>query len=90
MDSESPERVRQLLFETIENQIEANDPPETGETLKRLKKQGYSRKEAMKLIASVLSLEIFAVMEEGREFDNDKYVEDLKALPELPEEYQAP
>jgi hypothetical protein len=38
------DKVRESLFEVINNQIKENTPPETNETFKRLKGLGYSIK----------------------------------------------
>jgi hypothetical protein len=46
--------------------------------------EGYPEDEVMKLIGAVVSSEIFAVLKEGRAYDNDGYVATLKALPKLP------
>ena len=35
-------RRREIIFEIIDNQIKANNPPETKLTLERLKKLGFS------------------------------------------------
>jgi hypothetical protein len=80
----SPEVLRATLIEVIENQLRANDPPETRETLDRLKKEGHTYEEAMKLIACVLVNEIYDVMKSQTPHDNARYVANLKRLPELP------
>jgi hypothetical protein len=42
--------LQQAILEVVENQLRANDPPETRQTLDRLLASGYSRKDAIKLI----------------------------------------
>lgn len=84
MSHEDPEVARQAILEAVENQIESNDPPETSQTLERLKKEGYPRDEAVKLIGSVLAAEMFSVMKKGREYSHSEYIKALRALPKLP------
>ena len=36
MDEERARRVREILFEVIENQMKEGNPPETGKTYQRL------------------------------------------------------
>ncbi|AWN16844.1 hypothetical protein SALB1_2648 [Salinisphaera sp. LB1] len=52
--------------------------------MERLKKEGYPREEALKLIGSVLAAEMFSIMKEGREYNHDEYIKALEALPKLP------
>ena len=80
----NPEVVRAALFEAIENQLRANDPPETRHTLDRLLNAGHSRKEAMKLIACALLNEMNDVLKSQTPYDNARYVANLNRLPELP------
>ncbi len=79
-----PEVLRAALFEVIENQLRSDDPPETRETLDRLKREGHTREEAMKLIGCALSVEVFGILKTQMPYDNARYVANLKRLPELP------
>lgn len=79
-----PEVLRSAIFEVIHNQLRDGVPPETKETYDRLLSEGYPEDEVMKLMGAVVSSEIFAVLKEGRAYDNDGYVAALKALPKLP------
>jgi peroxiredoxin family protein len=79
-----PEVARAAIFEIIENQIEADTPPETRQTLERLIDEGHTEEEAMKLIGCVVAAEIFAVMKEGRTYNETAFVKALLALPKLP------
>ena len=82
----NPEAVRATLFDVIENQLRANDPPETQETLDRLVAEGHTRDEAMKLIASALVIEIYDVLKTQAPYDHARYAANLRRLPELPDE----
>ena len=84
MDIPDPDRVRATLRETIQNQITANDPPETKETFGRLIAAGFVEEDAWRLLSAVLTVELGAILREGRPFSLDAYVKALKALPDLP------
>lgn len=77
-------RLKSAVIAVVENQITSNDPPETNQTLNRLKAEGFSEKEAKELIGSVVVAEVFSVMESGTPFDLTRYVSALNNLPERP------
>ena len=72
------------MIEAIENQIRDNDPPETRITLHRLMSLGESRNNAMRYIGAVLAQEMYEVLTNKRPYNEDRYLENLKKLPELP------
>ncbi len=78
--------LKMTLLETVDNQLRDNDPPETKETYKRLRRDGYSHQEARELIAAVLVTEIYNVLKYQRSHDEEKYIADLKRLPALPQD----
>lgn len=78
------QRLKTAIIEVVENQLEANDPPEIKETLDRLVSEGYSSMESKELIGNVVVVEVFEVLKEGKPFDLDRYVADLRRLPEIP------
>jgi len=78
--------VKKTLLETVDNQLRDNAPPETKETYKRLRRDGFSHQEARELIAAVLATEIYNILKYQRNYDEEKYVADLKRLPALPED----
>ena len=47
---------------------------------------GETRENAMRYIACALSAEIFEILKNNRLFNETQYINDLKALPKLPEE----
>ena len=55
-------RLKSHIINIVENQIKMNEPKCTKETLKRLRNSGFSRKESIEQIASVLLEEIYDVM----------------------------
>jgi hypothetical protein len=74
----------EAVVEAIENQIRDNDPPETALTLARLMKSGESRENAIRLIGCAMAIEIFEIVKNGGDFDEERYVQNLLRLPELP------
>ena len=65
--------VRDAFLDTVLNQLETGDPPETKATLERLMAEGYSRAHALQAIAAALRTEMNRMMSESTPFDNDKY-----------------
>jgi vacuolar-type H+-ATPase subunit B/Vma2 len=76
--------VREVLLEVVDNQLRANDPPETRATYDRLMRAGNSSGEAKRLIAIVLIVELNEMLRVERNFDEAGYVAALRALPTLP------
>jgi len=81
---ESNEIIRKQIFEIIKNQIKANNPPETKQTLERLKGLGHSDQDSKKLIGQCIAVELFDVFKHGKPFDESRYISNLKKLPEEP------
>ena len=81
---ESNEIVREQILEIIKNQIASNTPPETKQTLKRLINLGYTDQDARMLIGQCLAVELFNVLKLKKPYNNDRYVSNLKKLPEEP------
>jgi hypothetical protein len=84
MDEAPNPRLRQALWEVVENQLRDGTPPETRETLDRLVAAGHTRQRALELIACVVSCEVFDVLKGGRPYDEARYLVGLRALPRLP------
>lgn len=85
-ESEDGQMAGEAIIEAVENQIADNNPPEAKEALNRLIKMGETRENAMRYIASVLSIEIFDAFKYHKPYNNERYTKNLKALPELPDE----
>ena len=54
--------LKSAILEVIDNQLQANDPPETRQTFDRLISEKYSEEEAKELIGCVVTSEIFDVL----------------------------
>jgi hypothetical protein len=79
-------RLKRVFLEVVENQLEANDPPETRETLKRLTSEGISEDNAKIYIAQAVCVEVYHALKHKQEFNLQRYLKNLKRLPEEPEE----
>ncbi len=82
----NPDIVRAGIIESVENQIRDNNPPETRATFNRLKREGFNETDAKEMIAYCLSIEIFNVIRHGEKYNEEEYVKNLLALPNLPDE----
>lgn len=74
----------EAIVEAVENQLADNNPPETKQTLERLMKAGESRENAIRYIASALSVELHNVLKNQEPYNHERYVSYLKTLPTLP------
>jgi len=79
-------KLRNEIFKIIENQIGANDPPETLKTFKRLKDQGFNDFEVKQLIGQCVAVEIYNVMKFKKPFNKERYIKNLNNLPKEPSE----
>jgi len=58
--------------------------PQIGETMKRLMTAGHSEEEAKRLIACVVSAEIFDALKQQQPFNLERFVKALDKLPAKP------
>lgn len=79
------DRVRKSFLEIVDNQLRANDPPQTKQTLDRLIREGYSENEARRLISCVVAVELSDMLRTEQPFDEARFVLGLSNLPNLPE-----
>ena len=82
--TEDGQVLGEAVVETVENQIRNDDPPEVREALKRLMALGESKENAMRYIASVLSVEFFEIMKNQTSYNEARYIKNLNELPDLP------
>jgi hypothetical protein len=82
--SEGNPHLRAAIMEVVENQLRDNDPPQTQQTFNRLIEAGCSENKAKRLIACVVSTEIFDVLKKNEPFDLDRFVKGLNNLPAMP------
>jgi hypothetical protein len=80
------ERLRDTIFEVINNQIKADDPPETALTLERLVKEGYSDFQARQLMGQAVVIEVVDALKNKKPYNEQRYIRNLKNLPREPQE----
>ena len=78
--------LKEAFMEVVENQIRDGDPPETRETLERLKSEGVSEEDARLYIGHAVCVEVWDIMKNKKEFNMARFVRNLKALPAEPSE----
>jgi hypothetical protein len=77
--------LKAMILEVVDNQLQANDPPETRQTYDRLISEGHTEKDAKRLIGTVVSAEIFDILSKQEPFNAERFTKALKNLPNLPE-----
>ena len=75
--------LKSAILEVVDNQLQANDPPEARQTFDRLISEGYSEEEAKKLIGCVVTSEIFDVLKKQKPFNPERFAKALNELPKL-------
>jgi hypothetical protein len=78
--------LQAAIFQVVDNQMAAGDPPETKQTFERLLGEGFSRKDAKKLIGQAVCVEIYRIGKYKEVFNRERYLRNLRNLPEAPEE----
>ena len=78
------EKIRAHILEIVGNQLEENNPPETQITYDRLISEGFNDIQVRQLIAQCVAVEIFEVMKYGKPYDINRYIKNLKKLPQEP------
>ncbi len=79
-----PKLFKEIFLQTVDNQLQKNDPPETGETLERLKKEGYEEEDAKLVIAQCVASEMVKVVSSRTPFNKTRFVKCLENLPNPP------
>jgi hypothetical protein len=80
------EHLRNAIFEVIDNQINADNPPETALTLERLKSEGYSDFQAKQLIGQAVIIEVIDALKNKKPYNEERYLRNLMNLPKEPQE----
>lgn len=81
-DTDKP--LKSAFLEIVDRQLDANDPPQTREAFDRLVAQGISEEDAKLHIAKVVAYETWEIMTNKKEFDEERYLRNLKNLPRDP------
>jgi len=85
MEDHNP-RLKAAILEIVENQLNSGDPPETKETLDRLKSKGFSDEASRVLLGQAVAVEIYCTLKEKKPFNRERFVRNLNALPTQPQE----
>lgn len=83
-EPETNPRLGAAILKIVENQLKGNDPLETRQTYERLIEEGNSKQEAKRLIACVVTSEMYDVMKEEETFNQDRFISALNKLPKMP------
>jgi hypothetical protein len=74
-------RLHIAMHQVVANQLLADDPPETWQTVQRLIGLGYDWHNVMHMIAALVSEDVYRAMKEHRQFDPGDYARRLNELP---------
>ncbi len=74
--------LTEAILAVVDQQLRDTTPPETQRTYERLVAQGYAPEDARRLIGNVVAQEIFAVMQRGKAYDEQRYIQALQGLPD--------
>jgi Domain of unknown function (DUF1841) len=74
-------RLHVTMHVVVANQLLADDPPETWQTVQRLAGLGYDWHNIMHMISALVAEDFHRAMTEKRAFDREDYARRLKALP---------
>ncbi len=83
-DSETNPALGKAILEIVENQLRGRQPPETYQAFERLRKLRYSGKEARRLIATAVTVEIYHITRDKEDFNRERFLWNLAHLPEEP------
>jgi hypothetical protein len=71
----------EAMHHIVANQLLADDPPVTWQTVQRLTALGYGWRNIMHMIAGVVSEDVYNMLKEKRPFDLAGYTQRLDELP---------
>jgi hypothetical protein len=74
--------LTEAILAVVDQQMRDNTPPETQRTFERLVALGYAPEDARRLIRNVVAQEIFAVMQRGDVYNEQRYIAALRGLPD--------
>jgi len=74
--------LTEAILTIVDQQMQDNTPPETRRTYERLVAQGYAPEDARRLIGNVVTQEIFAVIQRGDVYNEQRYIAALQSLPD--------
>ncbi len=75
-------RLRKLILEAVDRQLNEGDPPEVVATYVRLRGMGYSDEQTRTFIARALLTELYEMLKTGKPYHHARYVAALDRLPD--------
>jgi hypothetical protein len=69
-----------MIINSVETQIKTNNPPATRETFERLKANGHDEEKAKEMIASIIAEEIYLMVKDEKEINEDMFARRLSKL----------
>jgi len=79
---ETNEFLGEEMKNVVKNQIRQNEPPETKQTYDRLLKEGFPEEEVIRMLAKVVTAEIYDVMKSEKPFNQERFIRRLQNLPD--------
>ncbi len=74
--------LTEAILAVVDQQMRDNTPAETQRTFERLGALGYAPEDARRLIGNVVAQHIFAVMQRGEAYNEQRYIAALRSLPD--------
>lgn len=74
-------RLHITMHQVVANQLLADEPPETWQTVQRLAGLGYDWHNIMHMIASLVAVDVYGALQEHRQPDPAAYARRLSELP---------
>ncbi|MEN7548391.1 hypothetical protein AAG747_10760 [Rapidithrix thailandica] len=75
-------KLMSAVLTIVDNQIIDNHPPETSQTYERLLELGIDKADAKLMIGQAVSVELFHIMKNKQPFNYERFIKNLKKLPE--------
>jgi hypothetical protein len=85
VDEHNPS-LKAAVLAAVDEQLASGEPPETRQTLERLRREGFSEEGARVLLGQAVAVEVYCVLKEQRPFNRERFVRNLAALPAQPRE----
>lgn len=73
-------RLKGIIMDVVEKQIENNNPKATKETFNRLVEKGYDETTAKEMIAAVVVEDLYYMLKNKQVFDEKKFTKRLSKL----------
>lgn len=73
-------RLKKLILQVVDNQINQKNPPIATETFERLIRAGYSRQAAKEKIAAAVVGQLYDILHDNKPFDAVEYEKALKGI----------